>query len=202
MAPTDISLHVPGPSNGPREALLRRVATALERLAGTADEAAMMRALSARSDLGALAALLSSADPGDDPALALDPTAPALARAVAHRSEIVDRAGPMLGAGDVARLLGISRQAVDKRRKKAQLLAVKLQGDWHYPEFQFAATGIAPGFEVVLPAMAQDDPWVTLDALTAPDSALGGDSPAVALRAGRLDEVRRALGLDDPDGFA
>ena len=50
--------------------------------------------------------------------------------------------------------------------------------------------------------MAQDDPWVTLDALSAPDSALGGDSPAAALRSGRLDEVRRALGLNDPDGFA
>jgi hypothetical protein len=162
----------------------------------------MMRALSARSDLGALAALLSSAQPDDDPALQLDPTAPALARAVAHRNDILDRAGPMLAAGDVARLLGISRQAVDKRRKKAQLLAVKVHGDWHYPEFQFTATGLAPGFESILPALAQDDPWVMLDALCAPDSALGGDSPAVALRSGRLDEVRRALGLDGPDGFA
>ena len=68
----------------------------------------------------------------------------------------------MLSATEVGTLLGISRQAVDKRRAGGKLLAVRSGGDWRYPEFQFAGGAVLADFEVLLAAHEGQDPWAIL----------------------------------------
>jgi hypothetical protein len=80
---------------------------------------------------------------------------------------------------------GISRQAVDKRRRAGQLLAVHVGADWRYPAAQADRDGCVPdGLASVIQAMRDAGPWATLDFLLAPDSVLGGLTPLDALKHG------------------
>lgn len=126
----------------------------------------------------------------------LDPLADALARGAAERERLAAEAG-LLSAEQIGRALGgISRQAVDKRRRANQLLGVRVAGDWRYPAGQIGLDGeVLPGLPAVLAAMADAGPWATLAFLLAEDAALGGLSPIEALRRGgsAADGVRRIL---------
>ena len=108
----------------------------------------------------------------------------------------------MLSADEVGKALGISRQAVDKRRAAGKLLAVRNRGDWHYPAIQFHDGEVLPGIEAVIAAMPEASAWSVLDMLLAPDDALGGRSPIAALRAGDLAPVRRLLAACEADAAA
>lgn len=184
-----------------RETFRRRAQGAVERMARDAPPELLAEALATATDAGALARVL--ADQAVQPAIAtLDPLAAAIARSAAVREELVARAGGLLPAGEVGRLLGISRQAVDKRRALGRLLAIKLGGDWRYPAIQFGAHGQVPaGLEEVIAGMEDEGPWGALDFLLAADSALEGRTPLDALRAGNLAIVRRLLAQRETDAY-
>ena len=95
----------------------------------------LTEALAAPTDSGSVARLLA-----DDAAGAarkhLDPLAGAIARGAEARARLAEAAGGLLAADTVGRLLGITRQAVDKRRGAGRLLALRIRGDWHYPAAQ------------------------------------------------------------------
>jgi hypothetical protein len=75
----------------------------------------------------------------------------------------------------VATALGITRQAVDKRRTRRALLAVPTgSGEFLYPACQFTAQGVIPGLEAVLLAFRIQNPWTQLSFLLAPTPALRG----------------------------
>lgn len=187
--------------DNPKDALVRRVHAGLDRMLQDLPEDIILNALAASSDLGALARILS--DPRlRDPALQLDPMTSVLARSFEHRVVLLDLAGPVLSATEVGAVLGISRQAVDKRRAGGKLLAVRVGGDWRYPEFQFADGAVLPGFEVLMAAHDGQDPWSILDSLVARDSALGDRSLIEALREGDSESVSRAIRQMESDGFA
>jgi hypothetical protein len=80
-------------------------------------------------------------------ALGADPAAE-----VAHRKELERRAGGNLSVEAVGRLLGINRQAVDKRRRAGVLLATRQGGDWAYPRAQFHENVTIPCLADVLGA--------------------------------------------------
>ncbi|PPQ27573.1 hypothetical protein [Rhodopila globiformis] len=63
---------------------------------------------------------------------AVEPLAPLIARNAGHRLDLLQAAGGTPNASVVARLLAISRQAVDKRRRSNGLLGLRQGGDWHY----------------------------------------------------------------------
>ncbi len=67
----------------------------------------------------------------------LDPLVPALARNVEHRQKLLKLAGGVLSAENAGRTLGITRQAVEKRRRSNTMLAVREGSDWRYPACQF-----------------------------------------------------------------
>ena len=112
-----------------REAFRLRASHAVEQIAQSASLETLARALAASTDFGAVArALGGSAIPQS--ALDLDPLADALARGAVERERLVLLAGGLLSANAAGRALGgISRQAVDKRRRGNQLLAVRVAGD-------------------------------------------------------------------------
>ncbi len=100
-----------------------------------------------------------------------------IARSVGHKADLIAHAGGVLSVHQVAQLLGISRQAVDKRRRERTLLAVLRGSDFHYPVAQFADGEMVPGLREVLATMGLEGPWGRLDFLTAADDELEGESP-------------------------
>ena len=90
----------------------------------------------------------------------------------------------------VSTALGITRQAVDKRRLRRALLAVPNgSGDYVYPACQFTADGVIPGLEDVLRAFRIRSPWTQLSALLAPAPALGGKSILETLKSGAVERA-------------
>ena len=165
---------------------------------------ALGEALSAPTDFGAVARAL-----GDPAAFAaarsLDPLADAWARGAVERERLSVEAGGLLSADEAGRALGgISRQAVDKRRRSLHLLAVRIASDWRYPAAQIGPDGQAvPGLSTVLEGLAALGPWAQLSFLLANDDALGGITPLEALRRGgaAADDVQRIAQSHGTDAF-
>lgn len=131
-----------------------------------------------------------------------DPLVEALARNAVHRAEVAAVSGPMLSEHDAARLIGITPRELSEIRRRHEVIAVRRDARWVYPGIQISDGRLVPGLEQMLPLMAAHGPWVMLDALTAPDSALGGLSAIEALRRGMVDEVVRVTLIGLGDGYA
>ncbi len=177
--------HARDPAAAMRDAFRQRAGHAIDHIARSATVEALADALAAPTDFGAVARALC--DPNSFPAaVPLDPLADALARGAAERERLATKAVGLLSAEEAGRALGgITRQAVDKRRRARQLLAVKVANDWRYPAVQIGSDGeVVPGLIDVLDALGELRPWAILDFLLAEDAALGGASPLQALRRG------------------
>ena len=188
-----------------RAAFQRRSMDALSRISTQASLESLAEALAATTDVGALARVLGDADVLGAAVSALEPLAPLIARNAEHRLELLSESGGALSAGEVGDLLGITRQAVDKRRRANGLLALRRGGDWRYPRAQFDETAheVLDGVSKVVEAFAEAGPWVTLDFLLAPDDLLDGRSPIEVLRTdGWSDAFDRLLRIESGDGFA
>jgi transposase len=96
----------------------------LERLSESASPEALEAALSAPTDLGGVASLLSDLAPLGADISAVDPLVEAMARGAVIKRELLQSAGGVLSSSQVASAPGITRQAVDKRRRRRALLAV------------------------------------------------------------------------------
>lgn len=170
-----------------QRAFFQRVVTGLTRFAKGGDEV-IAAAMQASTDVGTLAYVASEL--AGAPAVAdLDPTAALLAAGAKTKQDILERAGGILGVNDVAALLGITRQAVDKRRRAHRLIAISQGHDYAYPAAQFTRDGLVPGLDQALAAMPIRDPWMRLEWLLTADDELEGSSPLEALKAGLTDEV-------------
>ncbi|MBY5407649.1 helix-turn-helix domain-containing protein [Rhizobium leguminosarum] len=200
--------HASGPvtvqeePNSIRTAFLRRATSALERISANVPAKDLADALSAPTDAGSLAQLLSRSDMVGAAINDLDPLVPALARNVEHRQNLVERAGGTMSAEDTGRMLGISRQAVDKRRRAGTLLAVREGSDWRYPLCQLDRGEVVAGISDIVRCFAAAGPWIALDFLLAADTALGGRTALQALRDGDREAVRRLIRIETSDGFA
>ena len=184
-----------------REAFRRRAMGAVDRMAREASPEALTEALAAPTDSGSVARLLAD-DAAGEALRHLDPLAGAIARGAEVRAKLAEAAGGLLAADTVGRLLGITRQAVDKRRGAGRLLALRIRGDWHYPAAQFSTDGeVLDGIAELVAAMPEAGPWSVLDFLLAPDAALGGRSPLAAMHAGDLAGLRRLLAAREADSF-
>lgn len=184
-----------------REAFRRRAVGAIERMAREASLESLADAMAAATDTGTVARALAE-QAATDALQRLEPLAGAIARGAEVRAGLAEAAGGMLSADEVGKALGISRQAVDKRRTAGKLLAVRVRGDWHYPAIQFHDGEVLPGIEAVVAGMPEASPWSVLDFLLAPDGALDGRSPIAALQAGDLTPVRRLLAAREADAAA
>jgi hypothetical protein len=191
--------------NAIQDAFIRRTAHAIERLATQANEATLVEAMAAPTDFGTLARVLIDLGAIGSAVAEIDPDAIDLVREIEHRADIVRRAGGMLSAEDVGKLLNISRQAVDKRRRSGTLLALRQGGDWLYPRAQFHEHEVIPDLAIVIRGLEVSGPWVTLEFLVTEDDVLGDLSPRAALlRGGALRERVATLvrGEERGEGFA
>lgn len=188
-----------------RAAFQRRSLEALGRIAATAPIESLAEALAAPTDVGTLARVLGDSEAVGAAVVSLEPLAPLIARNAEHRIEVLQAAGGTLTASEVATLLHISRQAVDKRRRSNGLLGVRQGGDWHYPRCQFdeARHDVIAGLSRLLRELPSASPWVVLDLLLTPDDALGGRTPLEILRSeGWTESLARLVRIEHGDGFA
>lgn len=182
-------------------ALLLRYVRAVEKLVQKMPNDLIMSTISAPSDFGALVRALS--DPRvSEPSRGIDPLAGAVGRSIDHRDRLRQMAGEMLSSSQVEELLGIKRQAIDKRRKAHKLLALRMGSDWSYPALQFDGGEVLFGLESILNAHAEKDPWVILDILLAPDEALRGRTLLQAMQEKDEQTIARHIAQAGGDGFA
>lgn len=81
----------------------------------------------------------------------------------------LQKLGGTLKVNEVADKLGITRQAVNVRVKKNQLIAFKQNADYIFPVFQFTEKGLVPGFKEIMNAFDEDThPMLRLGVLKAP----------------------------------
>ena len=87
-----------------------------------------------------------------------DPLIRAKLRGIEHRKRILEKLGGTLSAEQVSELVGISRQAVDRRRSQNQLIGLT-QGKrgYAYPAFQFEDGKTLDGLKEVLDALSEHD---------------------------------------------
>lgn len=110
-----------------------------------------------------------------------------LARA---RRALLERAGGAASVDQVRELLGgISRQAVDKRRDRLGLLALRHGGEHRYPICQFHDGDVLQGFPDVLRAFTVKSPWTQLSVVVSAHDALDGLTIIEALQRGWVDEA-------------
>lgn len=147
------------------------------------------QAAGAPTDLLVALEALSSA-PGASQLINDDPLLAAKIRGVTRKRRMMDVAGGALSSQQVAEVLGISRQAVDKRRASNQLLALT-QGrrGYIYPRFQFENGRTIKGLEEVLAQLKSLDPWMQMVFFTSPNERLHGKTPIDSLHAGLVSEV-------------
>ncbi len=186
--------HRAAGTDGARQALaktfLRRSVKMLERLSSAASPEALQAALCSATDVGGVASLLSDMATLGLDLSSVDPFAEAMARGVAVKQAVLGRAGGGLTSSQVARALSITRQAVDKRRRRRALLAVPSgSGEYLYPACQFTGQGVVPRLERVLRAFPIESPWTQLSVLIEPAPALGGRTVLEALQAGDVSQA-------------
>lgn len=179
-----------------RAALVARSLNALASVTANLPAASLARVVSAPSDYDVLLEALQAA-------LSVPPDAEqreeerllqqARARGVMSRRHILNAEGGTLSSPLVAEHLGISRQAVDDRRKKGRLLGLRTGSrTYAYPAWQLSQEGTLAGLEDVLTALSRWDPWTQAAFMLNPNTRLQGSSPLAEVRAGNVDAVVRA----------
>jgi hypothetical protein len=133
--------------------------------------------------------------PHDDPLRSLR------LKGIQAKKELLNREGGVITSGQVTELLGISRQAVDKRRRQGKLLALSLgKRGYFYPVWQFSENGVLPGFETIMNVLKNYDPWMKVVFMLNANDRLDNRTPLEELREGQLDRVFEAARVTGDQG--
>jgi hypothetical protein len=100
------------------------------------------------------------------------------------KADLLRRAGGTFSAADAARMLGTDVVTLRELAAEGAVIALPLPGGTAYPACQLEISGMD-----ALRSMPVRSPWMRLEWLLTPDSALGGASPIEALRRGHITEV-------------
>ncbi|MEI9973434.1 MAG: hypothetical protein WDO73_16155 [Ignavibacteriota bacterium] len=106
------------------QTFLKRSTKMLERMSASASSEVLKSALSCPTDAGGVANLLSDLAAFGIELSEVDPFVESMARGAAIKKDLLASAGGGLTSSLVSKALGITRQAVDKRRIRRALLAV------------------------------------------------------------------------------
>lgn len=174
-----------------RRKALDRAGRILARAIGGVSEERLAAALKAPNDAGFVMEMLASEAAFREPDRSGELDA-ARQRGRVAAAEILARPD-MLSSDDIASRLGMTRQGVDKRRRKGELLA--LQGErrgYVYAGWQIGENGrVVPGLNEVL-AVLPGGPWTQYRFFVTRHGSLGDRTAADALRSGDLEAVLAA----------
>lgn len=119
-----------------------------------------------------------------------DPLLKAKLKGLEVKQQLLSQYGEPLNSQEVAELLGMTRQAVDKRRNHNKLLGLSLgKRGYRYPAWQLKDGGILPGWESVLAALTEISPWGKLQFMLSGDLRLEGKTPLECLQIGEIEKV-------------
>jgi hypothetical protein len=173
------------------QTLMRRAINAVLTFAALSEDA-VMNATTAPTDLTALLRALSSGQLLDDLSV-VEPLAPAFIRGIQAQRRLLEEHGGTLTGEQVADILGITRQAVEKRRRAGKLLALTLgRHGYRYPVWQFTGSGVLPGFEDVLLVLSPHDEWMQMAFFVSGNPRLDNRTPIEMLKARKLERVLNA----------
>lgn len=168
-----------------RAPFVSRVLNALARLTDVRDEQPFE---DASSDFATLLRMLSRPEALDE-LRAKDALAPARLHGLKVRERILSAEGGACSGAEMAATLGISRQAIDKRRRRGTLIGMSLgRRGYAYPSWQIGLDGL----ETVLAELRGYDAWTLAAFMLTPNPWLDGESPLAGLRRGDQDRVADA----------
>ncbi|HLH17080.1 MAG TPA: hypothetical protein VKX45_07655 [Bryobacteraceae bacterium] len=185
-------------ANPVRKIFLQRSLRAIEQLQGL-EESKLAEAVQAPTDCSVLLSALKNEE-----ALAslraTDPLAGARLRGIEAKRRLLEAEGGALTSAEAAKLLRITRQAIDKRRKEGKLLGVELgRKGFRYPAWQFGLSN----FEPVLAALRGRDSWEQITFFLNPSPLLEDRTPLEVLQEGKRtmgDVVRAASAYGEQGG--
>jgi len=181
-------------TDGSRAAFVTRSLSALVRVTQSASRQTLLDALAASSDIEALLRVLDRAEVRDGDADA-DVLA-VRARGTLARRWLLAAEGGVGTAAEFGRLLGLTRQAIDNRRKAGRLLALdSSKRGWLYPLWQVEEGRVLPGLEAVLKELRDFDPWMQAAFFLNPNAFLRDQTPLSELRRGQIDSVLAAASV-------
>jgi hypothetical protein len=152
-------------------------------------EASAMNATTAPSDLAVLLRALSAGELLTD-LKRVEPLAPAFIRGIEARRQLLEDNGGTLTAEQAAQSLGVTRQAVDKRRSAGKLIGLTTgRHGYRYPVWQFTVSGTLPGLESVLGVLASHDEWMQTAFFVGSNPRLDNRTPLEKLQAGEVEKV-------------
>src|SRR5215207_7044940 len=112
------------------------------------------------------------------------------AQGVRARRVLLEAEGGTVSSGQAAELLGITPQAVDKRRRAGKLLALPVGRAYLYPVWQFderGRGGVLQGLEEVLGSFGVEDAWMRVSFFLRQYGRLGDKRPLDVLRDGEIE---------------
>lgn len=167
---------------------IRAVSKAIEK----APVEAIAQAATAASDIEVVVRALQQPD-AIETLKTDDPLGPARLRGLNERARLLKAEGGTLTVDDVAEHLGITRQAVNKRRQQGTLIGLDAgRHGYLYPAWQFVREGTLSGLEQVLEALEQHDAWMQHAFMLGRNARLGDITPLDALRNRRMEDVLKA----------
>jgi hypothetical protein len=126
--------------------------------------------------------------------LEASPLEQSIARGLVARQELLNAEGGVLSGNDLAKLFQppLSRQAVDQRRNKRQLIALEDgSGHFSYPAWQVHEGAALPGLPQALESLSNPDPMAAVLFYLDEDPRLEGRRPLDAAREGETELVVR-----------
>jgi biotin operon repressor len=177
-----------GDSRG-KAAFAARALDAITQLTERTDEGALIDAAGAPTSFSALLQALDNPEALSD-VRRIDPLAPARLRGLRVQEWVLSAEGGTLSAAQIGRALGISRQAVDKRRKHGHLIGIDTgRHGYAYPVWQVDSQGTLDGLSDVLAELHDESPWGQATFFLTASDWLDGDTPLAALRRGEIEHV-------------
>jgi hypothetical protein len=181
-------------------AFLVRAFQGLELLLQAIDTASLTEATAAPTPYGALVRALESASVAQAQVNAAATEVEtwtridrARLRGLQERRAVLEAEGGAVPTEEAARLLGVTPQAVNKRRKAGKLIGLSLgRRGYLYPVWQFERSGTLPHLSEVLDALPLEDEWMQAIFLLGPNERLDGSRPLDELRRGNVEAVLRA----------
>jgi HSP20 family molecular chaperone IbpA len=192
LTPTTHKLFSELPREKARAIFLTRALRGIERIAKHASADAISEAAAAPTDVSVVMHALEQPEIIAE-LKADDPLAPARIRGLQERQRLLSVGDGTWDAEAVAKHLRLSRQAVNRRRQQGTLLGIHAgRHGYLYPAWQFTREGTIKGLETVLSFLHHHDAWMQQIFMVNANDRLGGDTPLKALRAGHLEDVKRA----------
>jgi len=162
---------------------------ALNAIAHSIQHTSLVNATTAHSDYEVLLRILEAPE-SLELLLRDDPLAAARLRGLKAKQELLEAHGGCIRVEQVAEILGISRQAVDKRRRTGKLIGLpKGQHAYVYPIWQFKDQSVIEGLETVLGQLQDYDPWMQVVFMLEPNLRLNSKTPLEGLHSNQIDQV-------------